>query len=122
MGELRKRLRELLPDSIRERYHRYALRRDFGIDRENGTRRPVMLDPRRPAGLNVVGYFESSSGVGQSARSLADANAPPGPWPTRRSRPPFPSRVWKSRRPRKEAGSPRRMTSTSTTSTRTAPR
>src|SRR5439155_8519137 len=73
MRELRKRLRELLPDPIRERYHRYALRRDFGIDREKGTRRPVTLDPRRPAGLNVVGYFESSSGVGQSVRSLADA-------------------------------------------------
>ncbi len=73
MGGLRKRLRELLPDTIRERYHRYALRRDFGIDREKATRRLVTLDPRRPAGLNVVGYFESSSGVGQSARSLADA-------------------------------------------------
>src|SRR5260370_6559109 len=73
MRELRKRLRQLLPDPMRERYHRYALRGDFGIDREKGTRRPVAHDPRRPAGLNVVGYFESSSGVGQSARSLADA-------------------------------------------------
>src|SRR5438552_17908562 len=96
MGKLRKRLRELLPDPIRERYHRYALRRDFGIDREKGTRRPVTLDSRRPAGLNVVGYFESSSGVGQSARSLADAAEQAGVAVARE----------KSTRPRKETRSP----------------
>lgn len=73
MRTLRQRLRDLLPDPIRERYHRYALRRDFGIDRDRGSRRPARLDPRHPAGLNVIGYLESSSGVGQSARSLADA-------------------------------------------------
>jgi glycosyltransferase involved in cell wall biosynthesis len=73
MRKLRQRLREFLPDPIRQHYHRYALRRDFGIDREEGPRRPPALDPRRPRGLNVIGYFESSSGVGESARSLADA-------------------------------------------------
>jgi len=70
---LRQRLRDFLPDPVRERYHRYALRRDFGIDSKRGVRRPRPLDPRHPAGLNVIGYFESPSGVGQSARSLADA-------------------------------------------------
>ncbi len=50
-----------------------ALRRDFGIDRRKGTRRPGVIDPRRVPGLNVIGYFGSSSGLGQSARSLADA-------------------------------------------------
>jgi len=70
---LRQRLRDLLPDPVRERYHRYALRRDFGIDPERGLRRAPRLDPRLPAGINVIGYFDSPSGVGQSARSLADA-------------------------------------------------
>lgn len=73
MRTLRQRLRDLLPDPIRERYHRHALRRDFGIDQERGSRRPARLDSRRPAGLNLIGYFESPSGIGQSARSLADA-------------------------------------------------
>ena len=71
MRKLRGRLRELLPGPLRERYHRYALRRDFGIDREKGTREPTRLDRHRAAGLNLIGYFDSPSGVGQSARALA---------------------------------------------------
>jgi glycosyltransferase involved in cell wall biosynthesis len=73
LRKLRGRLREFLPGPLRERYHRYALRRDFGIDRERGPRRPGRIDPRRSPGLNVIGYFNSPSGIGQSARSLADA-------------------------------------------------
>ena len=73
MPTLRQRLRDLLPDPVRESYHRYALWRDFGIDSKRGLRRPRPLDPLRPPGMNVIGYFESPSGVGQSARSLADA-------------------------------------------------
>lgn len=73
MKKLRGRLREFLPGPLRERYHRYALLRDFGIDRERGPRRPGRIDPRYSPGLNVIGYFESPSGIGQSARSLADA-------------------------------------------------
>jgi len=70
---LRPFLRNLLPGPLRERYHRYALRRDFGIDRARGTRRPARLSHDLPRGLNVIGYFESASGVGESARSLACA-------------------------------------------------
>lgn len=66
-------LRNLLPGPIRDRYHRYALRRDFGIDRNKGTRRPTTLRKDLPEGLNLIGYFESVSGVGQSARALASA-------------------------------------------------
>ena len=73
MRPLRHSLRNLLPDGLRARYHEYALRRDFGIDRRKGTRRPALLDPRLPQGLNVVGYFGSPSGVGQSARAIASA-------------------------------------------------
>jgi glycosyltransferase involved in cell wall biosynthesis len=73
MRELRATLRDLLPPPLRERYHRHALRRDFGIDRRRGSRRPTSIDSRRPPGLNVIGYFESPTGVGQSARSIAQA-------------------------------------------------
>jgi glycosyltransferase involved in cell wall biosynthesis len=73
LRKVRGRLRELMPGPLRERYHRYALRRDFGIDRKTESRRPGRIDPDRLPGLNVIGYFESPSGVGQSARSLADA-------------------------------------------------
>ena len=66
-------LRGLLPTAIRERYHRLALRRDFGIDRRRGTRRPGVIDLGRAPGLNAIGYFASPSGLGQSVRSLADA-------------------------------------------------
>lgn len=71
MRKLRGRLRELLPGPLRERYHRYALRRDFGIDQDKGTRKPARLERHRAAGLNLIGYFDSPSGVGQSARALA---------------------------------------------------
>ena len=73
MRRLRGRLREFLPGPLRERYHRFALLRDFGIDRERGSRRPGRIATRHSPGLNVIGYFESPSGIGQSARSLADA-------------------------------------------------
>lgn len=73
MRELRAKLRELLPAPLRERYHRHALWRDFGIDRRAGKRRRTAIDPHRTLGLNLIGYFDSVSGVGQSARSLADA-------------------------------------------------
>jgi glycosyltransferase involved in cell wall biosynthesis len=73
MRRLRTRLRALLPTSLRERYHTYALRRDFGIDRRSGSRRPGGIDRRLARGLNLIGYFASPTGVGQSARSLADA-------------------------------------------------
>jgi glycosyltransferase involved in cell wall biosynthesis len=73
MRRFRKRLRELLPASLRERYHTYALRRDFGIDRRSGSRRAGRIDRSLARGLNLVGYFASQTGVGQSARALADA-------------------------------------------------
>jgi glycosyltransferase involved in cell wall biosynthesis len=73
MRELRAALRDLLPGPLRERYHRHALRRDFGIDRRRGSRRPTSIDPRQQPGLNIIGYFDSPSGVGQSARALAGA-------------------------------------------------
>jgi glycosyltransferase involved in cell wall biosynthesis len=40
---------------------------------ENGSRRQTLIDPRIARGLNVIGYFQSPTGLGQSARSLADA-------------------------------------------------
>jgi glycosyltransferase involved in cell wall biosynthesis len=73
MTSVRQTLRDLLPPTLRERYHLYALKRDFGIDRRNGTRQPTRLDARRQPGLNVIGYFDSPGGIGQSTRSLADA-------------------------------------------------
>jgi glycosyltransferase involved in cell wall biosynthesis len=73
MPSARETLRALLPRAVRERYHRYALRRDFGIDRDRGRRRPTVLDAALPPGLNVIGYFGSRGGIGQSTRSLADA-------------------------------------------------
>lgn len=78
MRELRAALRNLLPTPLRERYHEHALRRDFGIDRRGGSRRSSMIDPIRAPGLNLIGYFDSPSGVGQSARSIADAAAGAG--------------------------------------------
>ena len=73
MGAVRRILRDLLPGPVRERYHRHALRRDFGIDRSRGTRRPTKLDAAFPPGLNIVGYWDSPSGVGESARALERA-------------------------------------------------
>jgi glycosyltransferase involved in cell wall biosynthesis len=65
-------LRDLMPGPVRERYHRYALRRDFGIgspDPAGEKREAAGLEP----GLNLVGYFDSVSGVGHSARAIAAA-------------------------------------------------
>ncbi len=73
MKGVRPILRQLLPRGLRERYHDYALRRDFGIDRRRGQRRLPSIDPALSPGVNVVGYFDSPSGVGQSARSLVGA-------------------------------------------------
>lgn len=73
MRRFRKRLRELLPASLRERYHTYALRRDFGIDRRSGSRRIGSIDRTLARGVNLIGYFASPTGVGQSARALAQA-------------------------------------------------
>jgi glycosyltransferase involved in cell wall biosynthesis len=73
MRELRTTLRDLIPAPLRARYHRHAVLRDFGIDLEDGSRRQTVVDRRIPRGLNVIGYFESPSGLGQSARSLASA-------------------------------------------------
>jgi glycosyltransferase involved in cell wall biosynthesis len=73
MGSVRRLLRDLLPGPVRERYHRYALERDFGIDRRRGTRRTTVVDPALPQGLNVVGYWDSPSGIGESARALERA-------------------------------------------------
>ncbi|HTR03654.1 MAG TPA: glycosyltransferase family 4 protein, partial [Thermoanaerobaculia bacterium] len=58
---------------LRERYHRLALARDFGIDRRRGRREPTRIDPRREPGLNVIGYFGLPTGLGESARSVANA-------------------------------------------------
>ncbi len=70
---LRRFLRDLLPAGLRATYHRYALQRDFGIEPRTGDRRHAPLDRTLPQGLNVVGYFGSPTGIGQSARSLAKA-------------------------------------------------
>lgn len=70
---LRRFLRDLLPAGLRATYRRYALQRDFGIEPRTGDRRHVSLDRTLPQGLNVVGYFASPTGIGQSARSLASA-------------------------------------------------
>jgi glycosyltransferase involved in cell wall biosynthesis len=73
MRELRSALRDLIPTPLRERYHRHAVLRDFGINLENGSRRQTLVDPRISRGLNLIGYFDSPSGIGESARSLARA-------------------------------------------------
>ena len=70
---LRRILRDLLPAGLRATYHRYALQRDFGIEARTGDRRRQALDRSLPHGLNVIAYFDSPTGVGQSARSLARA-------------------------------------------------
>jgi glycosyltransferase involved in cell wall biosynthesis len=69
----RRFLRDLLPARLRATYHRHALQRDFGVESRTGERRRLPLDRRLPHGLNVIGYFDSPTGVGQSARSLARA-------------------------------------------------
>jgi len=67
-ARVRRWLRDLMPSPVRERYHRYALRRDFGIGAPEGRRgASETLSP----GLNVIGYHDSVSGVGQSSRALA---------------------------------------------------
>ena len=73
MRSLRQRLRDWIPQGLRARYHDYALRRDFGIDLRRRTRRPVSLDSHLARGLNVIGYFDSPTGVGESARGIASA-------------------------------------------------
>ena len=75
---VRRFVRGLLPDSLRRRYHRYALDRDFGIDAATGRRRPTRLDPTLPRGINLVGCFDSPTGVGQSLRALTRAAAVAG--------------------------------------------
>jgi glycosyltransferase involved in cell wall biosynthesis len=70
---VRRLVRELLPEPIRESYHRYALRRDFGIESGTGRRQASRLDATLPRGLNLVGWFASATGIGQSLRSLARA-------------------------------------------------
>jgi glycosyltransferase involved in cell wall biosynthesis len=65
--------RSRMPPALRARYHRHALRRDFGIDEKTGTRSPNIVDTALPRGLNVIADFHSRSGVGESARSLAAA-------------------------------------------------
>lgn len=72
-ANVRRLVRGLLPEPLRRGYHRYALRRDFGIDPETGRRRPSRLDGALPRGINLVGWFESPTGIGQSARALARA-------------------------------------------------
>lgn len=72
-ANLRRLARRLLPAPLRRNYHRHALRRDFGIDPETGRRRPSRLDPSLARGVNVIGWFESPTGIGQSARALARA-------------------------------------------------
>jgi glycosyltransferase involved in cell wall biosynthesis len=72
-AHLRRFLRDLLPAGLRATYHRYALQRDFGIEVRTGERRLAALDRSLPRGLNVIGYFDSPTGVGQSARALARA-------------------------------------------------
>src|SRR5215813_964658 len=73
MRELRATLRDLIPTPLRRRYHRHAVLRDFGINLDDGSRRQTQVDPRISRGLNVIGYFQSPTGLGQSARSLAAA-------------------------------------------------
>ena len=70
---VRRLVLELLPEPIRRSYHRYALLRDFGIESGTGRRRSSRLDPALPRGMNLVGWFESPTGIGQSLRSLAQA-------------------------------------------------
>jgi glycosyltransferase involved in cell wall biosynthesis len=70
---VRRLVRDLLPEPIRSTYHRYALLRDFGIEAGTGRRRVSRLDATLPRGINVVGWFDSPSGIGQSARSLVRA-------------------------------------------------
>ncbi len=70
---VRRLVRGLLPEPLRRSYHRYALRRDFGIDPATGARRASPLDPSLPRGVNLVGWFDSPTGIGQSARALARA-------------------------------------------------
>lgn len=72
-ASLRRLARRLLPEPLRRDYHRYALRRDFGIDPDTGRRNPSPLDRSLPRGINLVGWFESPTGIGQSARALARA-------------------------------------------------
>lgn len=73
MSSVRRRLRDLLPGRLRETYHRYALQRDFGIETRTGKRRATPLDRTLPRGVNLIGYFDSPTGVGQSARALGRA-------------------------------------------------
>lgn len=70
-GRVRDWLRERMPAPLRERYHRYAVRRDFGIGAGEDASRRREESRKQPPGLNVIGYLESPSGVGQSSRAVA---------------------------------------------------
>ncbi|MDQ5872585.1 MAG: glycosyltransferase [Acidobacteriota bacterium] len=72
-ANVRRLVRRLLPAPLRRRYHRYSLRRDFGIDPDSGGRHPSRLDVTLSRGVNLVGWFESPTGIGQSARAIARA-------------------------------------------------
>ncbi|MEO8350062.1 MAG: glycosyltransferase [Acidobacteriota bacterium] len=72
-AKLRRLVRRLLPAPLRRDYHRYALRRDFGIDPESGRRPPARLDGTLSRGVNLVGWFDSRTGIGQSTRAIARA-------------------------------------------------
>ncbi len=55
----------LTPGPLLRRYHEWAVKLDFDPSRH----------PKRalPAGLNVIGYLRSASGIGESARSFVQA-------------------------------------------------
>jgi len=72
-ASVRRVARGLLPEPLRRRYHGYALQRDFGIDRKSGVRTRFPLDRSLSRGVNLVGWFGSPTGIGQSARALARA-------------------------------------------------
>jgi glycosyltransferase involved in cell wall biosynthesis len=72
-ANVRRVVRDLLPAPLRNGYHRYALERDFGIERRSGRRALSRLDPALPRGVNFIGWFQSASGTGQSLRSLVAA-------------------------------------------------
>ncbi|HSE65298.1 MAG TPA: glycosyltransferase [Thermoanaerobaculia bacterium] len=72
-ADVRRFVRQLLPEPVRRGYHRFALRRDFGIDPRTGRRHPAPLERTLPRGINFFGWFDSPTGIGQSLRGLARA-------------------------------------------------
>jgi glycosyltransferase involved in cell wall biosynthesis len=85
IDRLRRFARDLIPRPLRDGYHRYALLRDFGIDRRKGTRLTRRLADDLKPGLNLIGYLDSASGIGESTRSLAAAAEAAGIAVARRS-------------------------------------